>query len=251
MLKVLIADDERIARNIIALLLESQPEVGQVIHARDGNQALQAAIDNQPDIIFLDIQMPGQTGIELAEKLKPGSAIVFVTAYDEYAVNAFELCAVDYLLKPFEDKRFFDAFNRARRQLNTHRNAQMQDLKVMLNYALTEKSVQYKSRLVVKEPGRIRLVDTDKINFIAGAGNYAEVHLFDNTQVLHRQTLATLESQLDPNQFVRIHRSSIVRRSSIIELRPTVKGDYTVILQSGDELTLSRKNKSRLAEFLR
>lgn len=249
MLSVLVADDERIARNIIVMLLKKMPDVGQVIEAKDGNQALAAAEEFRPDIIFLDIEMPGQSGIELAEKLRPESVVIFVTAYDEFAVNAFELCAVDYLLKPFEDKRFFKAMDKARRQIRENQKSDLSNISNLLSYALTEQRNDFKTRLVVKEPGRILLLEVANINYIAGAGNYAEVHLFDGTRVLHRETLTTLEQQLDPEEFVRIHRSTIVRRSSIVELRPNIKGDYTVILRDGQTLTLSRRNKSRLSEF--
>ncbi|MCC2617885.1 LytTR family DNA-binding domain-containing protein [Aestuariibacter halophilus] len=250
MLKVLVADDEPIARNIIVMLLEQDGEVSDIREARDGNEALQLANDWQPDIIFLDIQMPGQTGLQLAEKLPPDSVVVFVTAYDEFAVNAFDLCAVDYLLKPFEDERFRVALSKAREQLS-HRTQHHENLQVLLQYAMSERRQSYKSRLVVKEPGRIRLIDVSNINYIAGAGNYAEVHLLDDGMILHRETLSSLERQLDPDVFVRIHRSSIVRRDSICELRPNIKGDYEVILKSGDSLTLSRRNKDRLADMLR
>lgn len=251
MLKVLVADDERIARNIIVLLLKAMDDVGDVIEAEDGNQALKAAEQHDPDIIFLDIQMPGQTGIQLAEKLKSECVVVFVTAYDEYAVNAFELSAVDYLLKPFEDKRFYEAFGRAKRQLEKNTKSDFEEMETLINYALSERQSAYKSRLVVKEPGRIRLVETKEINYIAGAGNYAEVHLFDESMVLHRETLTTLEQQLDPSLFARIHRSTIVRKNSIVELRPNDKGDYLVLLKSGKQLTLSRRNKHKLEDFFR
>lgn len=191
MLKVLVADDERIARNIISLLLKELPDVGEVIEAEDGLKALAAVEQHDPDIIFLDIQMPGQTGIQLAEKLNPNTVVIFVTAYDEYAVNAFELSAADYLLKPFEDKRFFEAMERAKRQLRTQDPNKSNDLETLVKYALTERKSAYKSKLVVKEPGRIRLLDVKQINYIAGAGNYAEVHMFDSTMVLHRETLTT------------------------------------------------------------
>ena len=251
MLKVLVADDERIARNIITLLLKEIPDVGQIIEAEDGNQALKAVTEHSPDIIFLDIQMPGQTGIQLAEKLSPDNAVIFVTAYDEFAVNAFELSAVDYLLKPFEDKRFFEAMERAKRQLKSRDENKSKDLETIVKYALSERRSAYKSRLVVKEPGRIRLLDVKQINYIAGAGNYAEIHLFDETVVLHRETLTTLEQQLDSGIFVRIHRSTIVRKNSIVELRPNEKGDYSVILKNGTVLTLSRRNKHKLGDLFR
>lgn len=249
MFKVLVADDERIARNIITMLLQDQPDISEVIEARDGTEALEKARASQPDIVFLDIQMPGKNGIELAELLPEHTVVVFVTAYDEYAVSAFDLCAVDYLLKPFEDARFYAALERARKQLKDKTLPDRQQLSELLAYTLGEQKQSYKSRLVIKEPGRMKLLNVEQINYIAGAGNYAEVHLFDGSVVLHRETLTSLENQLDPQAFVRIHRSTIVRRSSIMELRPSSKGDYAVLLKSGEQVTLSRRNKSKLADL--
>lgn len=251
MYRVLVADDERIARNIVTMLLKDQDDIAEIVEARNGNEALELARQVKPHIVFLDIQMPGQTGIQLAAHLPEDCVVIFVTAYDEYAVNAFELCALDYLLKPFEDERFYTSLARARRQLKEKTQPDHKQLSDMLVYALDEQKQTFRSRLVVKEPGRIRLVDVQDINFIAGAGNYAEVHLFDGSEILHRETLSTLETQLDPSEFVRIHRSTIIRRSCIEELRPSSKGDYLVTLKSGDSMTLSRRHKAKLSELFR
>lgn len=250
MYKVMIADDERIARNIIKLLLREQADIGEVIEAKDGNQALEYAVKFQPNIIFLDIQMPGQSGIQLADKLPAGSSVIFITAYDKYAVEAFELCAIDYLLKPFPDSRFYSALDKVRRRLQDERQQDHIQTGQLLNHLSTEKGNEYRSRLIVKEPGRIRFIEVENINYIAGAGNYAEVHLFNGNCILHRETLTNLEAQLNPNDFVRIHRSSLVRRKSICELKPNDKGDYSVLLKSGEQLTLSRRNKAKLNELI-
>ncbi len=247
--KVLVADDERIARQIVVNLLETQSDITELFQAKDGNEALALVKQHQPDIVFLDIQMPGQTGTQLADKLPHHCALVFVTAYDKYAVEAFELCAVDYLLKPFDDARFFSALDKARRHLEDSASFDRAQMAQFFAYVSAEQHSHYKTRLVVKEPGRIRLLDVSDINFIAGAGNYVEVHLLDGSQVLHRETLTRLETQLDPDTFVRIHRSTIVRRSSIMELKPGSKGDYAITLLGGDKVTLSRRNKGRLADL--
>ncbi|GGW79575.1 LytR/AlgR family response regulator transcription factor [Alteromonas halophila] len=247
---VLVADDERIARKIVTNLLASQSDIGPILEAKDGNEALALAQQHQPDIVFLDIQMPGQTGVQLADKLPYHCALVFVTAYDEYAVEAFELCAVDYLLKPFDDARFFAALDKARHHLDNSAGFDRDKMAQFFAYIQTEQQSQHRSRLVIKEPGRIRLLNVEDINYIAGAGNYVELHLLDGTQVLHRETLTRLESQLDPSEFVRIHRSTIVRQSSIKELRPGSKGDYEITLSGGDKVTLSRRNRNRLSAYL-
>lgn len=250
MLKVLIADDERISREIISLLLANQPEIESIEQVSDGQQVLQKVQSSRPDILFLDIQMPGKTGIEVAELLDPAIVVVFVTAYDEYAITAFELDATDYLLKPFEDKRFYAAWERAKGKVVNRVESDFAQLASVNLPNQQEKEQTHKDCLLIKEPGRIRFIEVEQINFIAGAGNYAELHLFDAKVVLHRETLCTLEEQLDPNKFIRIHRSTIVRRSSIQELRPNEKGDYLVLLKSGDTLTLSRRNKSKLHNLL-
>ncbi|WP_299082424.1 LytTR family DNA-binding domain-containing protein [uncultured Paraglaciecola sp.] len=250
MFKVLIADDEHIARKIIKLLLNDQPDMTEVYEAKDGTQTLELATKYQPDIIFLDIQMPGKSGIQLAENLPSDCVVIFVTAYDKYAVEAFELCAIDYLLKPFPDQRFYTALEKARRHIQEQKHSNHSQASELLKHLDEEKGLEYRSRLIVKEPGRIRIIEVQHINFISGAGNYAEVHLFNGTCILHRETLTKLEAQLDPNQFIRIHRSSLVRKTSICELKPNDNGDYSVVLKSGDALTLSRRNRSKLAELL-
>jgi two-component system LytT family response regulator len=250
MLRVLVADDEQIARNIITLLLASQTDIGSIDEATNGTEALAKIEKNQPDIIFLDMQMPGCSGLELAAKLDPKIVIVFVTAYEEYAIEAFKLNATDYLLKPFEDERFIKALQRARTKVRSKIETNYTQLAQLLCTVKNEPKPIYKNSLFVKEPGRIRLIAVEHINFIAGAGNYAEIHIFDDQVVLHRETLSVLEKQLDPQVFTRIHRSTIVRRTSVRELRPNDKGDYMVLLKSGESLTLSRGNKSKLGELL-
>ncbi|REL29822.1 LytR/AlgR family response regulator transcription factor [Thalassotalea euphylliae] len=250
MLNILVADDEPLARETIKLLLANQTDVGHVYEAQDGNQVLDVFSEHHPDIVFLDIQMPGKTGIELAEQLPNDTVIIFATAYDQFAITAFELNAIGYLLKPFDDDKFYAALDRARQQVASKSPTNFKKVGQLIQHMVDEQDRAYKTRLVVKDPGRIRLVDVDQINFIAGAGNYAEVHLFDDKPVLHRETLTSLEKQLDPNVFVRIHRSTIVRRSSVIELRPNENGDYSVILKSGEQLTLSRRNKGKLEALI-
>jgi two-component system LytT family response regulator len=250
MFKVLIADDERIAREIIKLLLADQPDIAKIIEAKDGNQALEYALEYQPDIIFLDIQMPGQSGIQLANKLPPKSNIIFVTAYDKYAIEAFKLCAIDYLLKPFQDERFNKALDKVRKHIQESLLQDHDGMGQLLGHLAQQRNDVQKSRLIIKEPGRIRFIEVEQVNYITGSGNYAEVHLFDGRVVLHRETLNNLEKQLNLEYFIRIHRSSIVRKTSICKLLPNDKGDYSVILNNGEGLNLSRRNKAKLTELL-
>jgi two-component system LytT family response regulator len=235
-------------------MLEKQSGVGDIFEAENGTQALKVVDDQHPDIVFVDIQMPGINGIELAKKLPNYCHVVFATAYDEFAVTAFELNAVDYLLKPFDDDRFSKTWQKIQQKVtgNSSGNRDFEQVEKTIESLGSSQSQQppFRKRLVIKDPGRIRLVDVDNINYIAGAGNYAEIHLIDCQEVLHRETLTSLEKQLDPNIFIRIHRSTIVRRDSVIELRPNERGDYSIVLRCGKVLTLSRTHKDKLDKLL-
>jgi two-component system LytT family response regulator len=248
-LKVLIADDEKLARETIRMLLAEQDDVREIYEAENGKKALALAMELKPDVLFLDIEMPGMSGVEVAKLLPEGIVVIFVTAFNEYAVAAFELNAVDYLLKPFDDERFYEALNKVRARVESVGNKDYSKVGQLLQKMLDEQENQYKRRVIIRDPGRIRLIDVDQINYISGAGNYAEIHLREGRHVLHRETLSVLEEQLDPKVFVRIHRSTIVRRSIICELRPNDKGDYSVVLESGEMLTLSRRNRAKLEEL--
>ncbi|MBT1064723.1 LytTR family DNA-binding domain-containing protein [Bowmanella sp. Y26] len=250
MLKVMIVDDESLARQSIRTLVAQDRDINEILEASDGMQALAMFESKRPDILFLDIQMPGLNGIQLAEKLAHRCVVIFVTAYNQYAIAAFELNVVDYLLKPFDDERFFHSLQRAKERVRENSFGDAQQVQRLFKHMLAEPDRGFKSRLIVKDPGRIRLLDVEDIVFIVGAGNYAEVHLKDGKSILHRETMGTLEKQLDPEVFVRIHRSSIVRKSNICELKSTDKGDYKVILKCGHELTLSRRNKHKLDSLL-
>jgi len=250
MIKVLIADDESLARKSIKHLLKSEVDISEIIETADGSDVVELCKKHSPDIIFLDIQMPGKNGIQIAEEIPHGPVIIFATAYDQYAITAFELNAIDYLLKPFDDDRFYASLNKARYQLTQKITTDFKAINQLIKEISTGQAKQYKSRLAIKDPGRIRLIEVADINYISGAGNYADVYLLDSSHVLHRETLTALVGQLDPDIFIRIHRSSIVRRSSICELRSNDNGDYTVILKTGEQLTLSRRNKSKFEELL-
>lgn len=249
-LKVLIADDEPLARQSIALLLEQEANIAQVEQAADGLQALALFEQLQPDLVFLDIQMPGLTGIELASQFASKAEVVFVTAYDNFAVTAFELDAIDYLLKPFDDERFLQALQRATKRIHEHQLSDLTRVSEVIRQLQQDSGSRYKSKLIIKDPGRIRLQDVDQIDFIRGAGNYAEIHLVDGKMLLHRATMSTLEQQLDPTVFIRIHRSVIIRRACVTELHLNERGDYTVVLKDGQQFSLSRQNKYKLEQLL-
>ena len=245
MIKVLIADDERLARATIKMLLNERDEISEVWEASTGEEAISLATTMQPDVAFLDIEMPQKSGLEVAQLLPPHCLIVFVTAFNQHAIEAFELDAVDYILKPFDDDRFKKMLNKIYDRLASNNALGLSQIKEVIRQA-TFQSEHYKARLVVRDPGRIRLIDVANILYISGAGNYAELHLDDGSVILHRETLTSLETQLDPNLFLRIHRSTIVRHNAIRELNPTDKGDYNVVLRTGESVVLSRRNRDKL-----
>ncbi|MEH8017459.1 LytTR family DNA-binding domain-containing protein [Rheinheimera muenzenbergensis] len=249
-LKVLIADDEQLARQSIALLLQQESAIVQIVQAADGRQAMAMFEQHKPDLVFLDIQMPGLTGIELASHFGNKAVVVFVTAYDQFAITAFELDAIDYLLKPFDDDRFQQSLQRAINRIREHQLSDLTRVSDVIRQLQQDSGSRYKAKLIIKDPGRIRLQDVDQIDFIRGAGNYAEIHLFDKKVLLHRATMSTLEQQLDPHIFTRIHRSVIIRQACISELRLNERGDYTVILKDGQQFSLSRQNKHKLEQLL-
>lgn len=246
MINVLIADDEHLARETIKYLLKGQAGIGRVVEAENGNRAAQLCQQDSFDIIFLDIQMPGKTGIEVANNISSDSVIIFATAYDQYAIEAFELNAIDYLLKPFDDERFYKAFDKAKQKVAAKQSTDFSRVSQLIEQLSSQKDVKFKSRLITKEPGKIKLIEVEQIEYVLGAGNYADIYFFDGSHILHRETLTSLEKQLDPALFVRIHRSSIVRKESVKELRANDNGDYSVIVKSGHQLTLSRRNKDKL-----
>jgi len=246
MLRVLIVDDEILSRQTIKLLIAEQSDPCELFEAQDGNQALAMTIRYQPQLIFLDIEMPGMSGIELAKQLPEKCVVIFVTAYNEYAVMAFDLNAIDYLLKPYDDERFTQAFVKAKQQIAENFTQQYAHIAEFMHKMCAEQHKSYRKRLVIKDLGRIRLIDVSQVEYIIGAGNYAEIHLSEGGEVLHRETLTNLEGQLDPDIFVRIHRSSIVRKSEIKELKINDSADYTVILTCGKTLSMSRGSYDKL-----
>ncbi len=216
----------------------------------NGREALEAIRTLTPDLIFLDVQMPEVGGFEVLAALGEEKApyVIFVTAYDQYAVRAFEVQALDYLLKPFDQERFDVSWQRAKAQLKRDRNGGM-DQRILTLLEELKAGNKYLERLVIKAAGRIYFLETSEIDWIEAEGNYVSVHSGKKSHLL-RETISSLESQLDPKKFVRIHRSSIVRLDYIQELQPWFHGEYRVILQDGTQLTLSRNHRDKLQEAL-
>ncbi|MBA8889736.1 two-component system LytT family response regulator [Dokdonella fugitiva] len=225
-LRVLIVDDEAIARRNLALLLGRDPDVGAVVECDSGQAAIDEMRRTKPDLLFLDVQMPECDGFDVLELMGPDmpAAVIFVTAYDEYALRAFDAGALDYLLKPFDDARFARALQRAKSRL-------------ALEPAPDRRPV---TRLVVKNRGQMLFLDASDVDWIEAANYYACLHVGDVTHIL-RRSLQTLEGELDANTFVRIHRSIIVNRAKVRALELQGNGEYEVVLHSGDRLPLSRR----------
>ena len=235
-LRCLIADDEPLARAGIKHLLSSQPQFEVIADTDNGQDALRLAELHQPDIIFLDIQMPGLDGLSVFKQLASKPAVIFCSAYAEHAVAAFELSATDYLLKPYSAERFQQALFKACGKI--------------INRLSLPAAADYADRLTIRDPGRLRIVDVNDISWIGSAGNYVDIHVYSQQKsYLLRDTMASVEKKLDPSQFARIHRSAIVRKSDIVELRPGDKGDAEVILKTGACLTMSRRHRAALADL--
>ena len=246
-IKVLIVDDELLGRKRIRSLLRGHAGIKIVGECMNGSEAVGAIQNLKPDLIFLDVQMPETDGFGVVEIIGAENmpAVIFVTAYDRYAIPAFEINAVDYLLKPFDEERFEKAVERAKREIN--RQEPPTEIKENLRKLLTEvrNEPKYLKRIPVKSAGGTTLVPTAEIDFISASGHYLELHIGNETHLI-REKLSVLETKLDPQIFMRIHRSTIVILDRIKSLHPMFNGDQLVILKNGRELNLSRNYYDKL-----
>lgn len=249
-IKVLVADDEPLARERLSGLLSQEPDIEVVGEARDGEEAVTAIHDDSPDLVFLDVQMPQMSGFDVIEAVGTDKMplVIFVTAYDQHALKAFQVRALDYLLKPFDRERFKDALGRARKQLERDENGDLG--RRLLALVKDLRRDQPKSdRLVVKSGGRLFFLRTDEIDWVEAAGNYVRLHVGPGSHLL-RETMNAIEGRLDPEKFFRIHRSRIVNMERIQELQPWLNGEYAVLLRTGTRLTLSRGYREKLQDRL-
>lgn len=248
-IKTLIVDDEPIARDRVRRMLREETDVEIVGECGNGAEAVAFINENAPDLIFLDIQMPEMNGFEALRSITADKvpAIIFVTAYDQYAIQAFDVHALDYLLKPFNRERFGRAVMRAREQIEKSQSGNIDERLASL-IADLKTGKKYLERLVVKSVGRVFFLRTDEIDWVEAAGNYAKLHVGRESHLI-RETMNGLEAKLNPDKFLRIHRSTLVNIDRIKELHPLFSGDYTVNLKNGVELTLSRNYRDRLLEL--
>jgi two-component system, LytTR family, response regulator len=251
-LTVLVVDDERLARRKLLRMLQGAPGIDQVLEASSGRLALEVLGEFEPDVLFLDVEMPGMDGFQVLEALGPDRAphVVFVTAYDAHAVRAFEVEAVDYLLKPFDEARFRAALERARTAVAARReDAKARDLDRVLaafRGALSGKGPE--RVLVTSRPGRKVLLPVDRILRIEADRNDAVFHA-EGREYRLRTTLTALEEKLDPDRFLRISRSEIVNLDRVVEVEPLDHGDFRVHLDNGEVRRMSRRYRDRMERF--
>jgi len=246
-IRALIVDDEELARDRIASLLAEQNDVEVVGTCSDGPSAVEAIERERPDLVFLDVQMPGMDGFEVIESLDRDHvpAVVFVTAHDAHAIRAFEIHALDFLLKPFDQTRFEKALERARAQLSRDKSSTIDSRLMSLLEELRDER-KYPERLIVKSSGRVFFVRAEDIDWVEASGNYVKIHTKSEAHLL-RESMKNMEAKLDPKVFVRIHRSAIVNIDRIKELEPWFHGEYVVIMRDGTRLTASRVFSDRLS----
>ena len=249
-LRVLIVDDEPLARDGVRIHLQREADIDIVGEAADGNAAVSAIRSLAPDLVFLDVQMPGLDGFDVIEEIgvvrMPG--VVFVTAYDEFALRAFEAHALDYLLKPFDGERFRKALTRARAAVRTRHRRHLEERLVAMLQERNQESPSL-DRIIVRSGGRIVVLRSEELDWIEAAANYVRLHVGGRNYLL-RETMAGIEKKLDPDQFVRIHRSTIVRIDRIRELEPLQQGDYLLKLSDGSRLTSSRGYRAHVMRLL-
>jgi two-component system LytT family response regulator len=249
-IRALIVDDEPLARARICALLAHEPDIDVIGVCATGEEAIEAIRAHEPALVFLDVQMPQVDGFGVVDAIGAHRmpVTIFVTAFDEFALRAFEAHALDYLLKPFPEDRFRDALARARRQVDAHdAHATRHALRRILAdiHAVPGRP----TRLVVRNGARIGFVDVASVNWIQADGNYVKLHTVSGSHLV-RETLSGLESQLDPQAFVRIHRSTIVRLDAVRHLESLFKGEYLVLLKDGTRLTSSRPYREALERAL-
>lgn len=256
-LRILVVDDEPLGRGRLLDLLDEQPDVEVVGTAADGAAAVEAIRTLGPDLVFLDVQMPRLSGVDVVREIGTACmpATIFVTAYDEYALQAFDAAAVDYLVKPFRDDRFEEAFRRARRRIEADSREQLHEqlMALLRGEPVAEpsrrSSLRYLERIAVQMKGRMRVVPVGSIEYITASGAYAELHVGSERYVI-RESMQQLEERLDPDRFMRVHRSTIVRLELVETLLRSEGSDYQVQLRGGARLRVSRSRRDALEQRL-
>lgn len=253
-LRVLLVDDEPAARDLVREMLADEVKPGRVQivgECKDGLEAVEAIRSKRPDVVFLDVQMPGMDGFEVLAALPADEipCVIFVTAYDQYALRGFEVHALDYLLKPFDRKRFDQAFARAKQMVARERSSELSERILTLLGERPPAPKPQLDRFVIKTDGRVFFLPAKEIEWIGAEGNYVSLHVGQACH-LFREAISSLEGQLDPQKFRRIHRSTIVNIDCIRELQPMFRGEYLVIMKDGTKLKLSHNYRDNLQQQL-
>lgn len=248
-IRVLVVDDEDLGRTLLRRMLDAHADDAEIVgEATSAAEAVQAIERDAPDLVFLDVQMPGADGFAVLENLNQENlpAIVFVTAFDEYAVRAFEVNALDYLLKPYDRKRFDQAFVRAVRSIRNEKNNAVGE-RILSLLSETKTPEKFTERFIIKGGGRVFFLKAEEICWISSEGNYVLLHTPDKKHIF-RETMGNLEEKLDPQKFCRISRSAIINLDYVRELQALFRGEYQVILRNGTELKLSHRYRKNLAQ---
>jgi two-component system LytT family response regulator len=248
---VLVVDVEPLARNGLVNLISRDSEFEVLADASNVEDAVAAIQSLKPDLVLLDVQMPDGTGFDVIRRvgLDEMPVVVFVTAYNEFAVDAFEVNAVDYLLKPFDDERFARTLQRAKKGVRQADVGELSRKLVDLLGGPPTPVARYAERIVVKTNGRVYFLRTDEIDWIEAADYYAKIHVGKTSHLL-RETMASLEKRLDPNRLFRVHRGAIVNLDRVREMEPYFRGEHVVVLQNGTKLKLSRARRDQLQKLL-
>ena len=250
-IRVVLVDDESLGRERLRNFLVREANVQVVGEATHGEEAVEIIRRLRPDLVFLDVQMPGLTGFGVLEKLGADTppTVIFVTAHDQFALQAFEVHAVDYLLKPFDRERFKTALQRAVTRLKSARPDELSaKLTAMLAQLQTPATPKVPERIPVKSGGRVTFVNVFDVDWVGSADNYVELHVGEHSHLL-RETMAAIEQRLPAEKFVRISRTTIVNTDRVKELQPLFHGEYSVTLKNGTKLTLSRSHRDQLARL--
>jgi two-component system LytT family response regulator len=250
-IKTLIVEDDPLARKRIETLLEQDPQIEIAGACQDGEEAVDAIARLKPDLVFLDIQLPKMDGFEVLKVIDPKSfpQVIFASAYDQYALKAFAFHAIDYLLKPFDDQRFFTALNGAKEMILRHDSEKISDrVQALLTYLKREEV--YLKRILIKADGRIHIIPVEDIQWFEADGY--TIKIYNQAECFKlRKTMKEIEEKLDPETFVRIHRSYIINMDYIKEIQEWFRGDYLVILKSGKKLTISKSYYRKVISRLR
>jgi two-component system LytT family response regulator len=250
-IRTLVVDDEPLARQRVISLLKSHSEIHLIGECRNGTEAVEAINTKQPDLVFLDIEMPGLDGFGVVQNidLKNKPFIIFATAYNQYALKAFDIHAIDYLLKPFDDDRFDESLEIAKKQIKLKQSSSFNDRLMKLMNEFHSQSDQYKRQFKIKLRGREKFVKTEELHYIEAEGNYLMLH-HDNGRDLFRSTMSSIEKELNPNRFLRIHRSYFINTIYVKSIRYISNNEYKVSLKNGKDIVSGRSYKESIKSYL-